>query len=206
LSLQVTLFSKYEDLSFILTNASHFGERAGQQPADFTDIINQNLFLSMLNQNFPLYSPSLIFKSSVLGKISKLNEAFLTCCDVDFIYRLAYYTKGAFINERLIRIRKHLNNMSALHDKTAVQENETILSDFSNAGLIDNTTFRRLTARLYYNNGIKGFKNGQRLAAVWSFARAIKVNPIYYRAWMRFIHALLLPISGKAPTKSEHIK
>jgi glycosyltransferase involved in cell wall biosynthesis len=190
LMFQLELFKKH-DISFTLSNGSHFGELVTVQPPEFENLIVGNLFLSLIVEHkFVVYMPSLIFKKEIFTSVDMINEDMKSGGDIEFIYRMAHAFNGAFSNERLVSIRKHGEGMSSKYAETAYVEDLKIVSSFFKKGALSKKHYDTLTAMFYYKLGLFNLDQLPGRASQFFFKHNM-LRPLNYKGWLRLLQAIL---------------
>jgi glycosyltransferase involved in cell wall biosynthesis len=189
LDFQLKLFEAY-DIDYTFSNGIHFGEAVKNQPPEFENLAVGNLFISLIVQHrFVIYLPSLLFRKRILDRTGMINESFESGGDIDFVYRIARVSKGAFANERLVSIRKHTRGMSSQHEQTAHLEDLKIYKTFFDEGALSKKQFIQLAGTTYYKLGLINLSRSNPGDA-WSFF--LKYNllmPLNYKGWLRLLQA-----------------
>jgi glycosyltransferase involved in cell wall biosynthesis len=187
LEFQVALFDKHPEAAFIFSNGDQFGEGA-IMPPEKEELYVGNVFLPMLVQSrFCFFTPSLIFRKEVIDEIGLLDEKISTTRDIHFFYRMSHKYTGIFTNQRLVKIRKHSQNTSAMANVESHHNYLTMLKEFHIDGIISTTNFRKLSSICHYKLGLVHYHNRNAPRAFRSFLKYILVVPWHWKGWARML-------------------
>jgi glycosyltransferase involved in cell wall biosynthesis len=189
LDFQLKLFQAH-DIDYTFSNGTHFGEATIHQPPDVENLAVGDLFISLIVEHrFVIYLPSLLFRKRILDKTGMINESFESGGDIDFVYRMARVSKGAFTNERLVSIRKHTHGMSSQHEQTAHLEDLKIYKAFFDEGALSKKQFIQLAGTAYYKLGLINLSRANPREARFFFLKYNVLIPLNYKGWLRQLEA-----------------
>jgi glycosyltransferase involved in cell wall biosynthesis len=148
-----------------------------------------NYFLSLIDDvRFVLFPSSILFKASCLSKTGFLNEKH-TSGDKDFLCRLAFSFKGSFVSEKLVRIRRHSENVTHDFDhvKGILEDELKTTNDFHAEKKIDKKLYERLSARFHYKLAEHFYHNGKFREAKKNYWSSLMLKPVNGKAVAKFI-------------------
>lgn len=190
LVIQINLLSKYPEAFFVLSNGDKFGDGSIPTP-DYENVFFGNLFLPILQyERFPFYSPTFLFKKTVMEQTDLLDESVPSSRDIEFFFRVSRNFSGVFTNERLVKIRKHSKNTSEKFNTASYYNNLRVLDSFLQRKLISKRTFSAVASRYHYKLGLQQL-NAHPKEALRQFFSCAKIRPSYLKAYARFAQSLL---------------
>ncbi|MEW6003088.1 MAG: glycosyltransferase family 2 protein [Nitrospirota bacterium] len=149
------------------------------------------IFDELLFKNFITLS-SVIVRADCLKKVGLFNESLLTGEDVELFLRVAYCFQIGFINEILVRKRKHDNNLS--YQKRSTSGNilglENLYKYFPELAPGSNRMIRKALGYRCIRKGREFAYYGMRKEAFTYARKAIKYTPLSFK---NYFSILLLP-------------
>ncbi len=191
LEIQIALFKKFPNASFIFSNGDQFGE-GSIHPPDCDALFVGNVFLEQLIFNrFTFYAPSLIFDKSVTHTIGLMDEMIPTARDIHYFYHISHQFEGIFTNERLVNIRKHATNTSTQSGDAPYLLSLKMYEEFKQNKMISDSHYNVLTSHCYYKMALLQFNRNEYKLAVVNFTQYIKLKPFDWKGWVRLAQATL---------------
>lgn len=111
--------------------------------------------------------------------------------DVDFLFRLGCVCEGIFINERLVKIRKHNDSDSTMHGIRPQMEYLSMVRRFKELNMLQEVDFRKVTSRELYKLGLKFMRCKKWEEAEQYFNQALNASPYSFRILWRVIQVRL---------------
>jgi glycosyltransferase involved in cell wall biosynthesis len=189
IQMQADALNDHATVGYSFTDVIEFANdgtvmKNGIYPKIFNNSFEANLFGMYVESKFVIYPSSLLFRKDCLQTTGLLNELF-SWTDNDFFHRLAYHYNGFFINQKLVRIRKHDENTSSKFGQETVTEMLHMLKSFHTNGMIDDVIFRKMAAHYHYLSGISFLRNNDSEMAKKAFVNCTRYDPINIKAWIR---------------------
>jgi glycosyltransferase involved in cell wall biosynthesis len=190
LSTQLDVLMNDPDIYFCISNGDQFGP-GSITPPDWEQFYVGDLFNPIIKEEkFVFYVPSLLFKKEVLSHVTCLDPTYKVCSDIDFFLRIARSFKGAFQNERLVKIRKHEQTSSSTTDVLAYEEYLNMLDAFEKKDLIDRSLHTKLKARHLYKMGMLLRKKGDHSKSHNAFRQYCSLRPLHWKGWVRLLQTI----------------
>ena len=196
LEYQISLFKRFPHAFFAFSNGEQFGEGSTPTPV-LEKLFAGNTFLPfLLEERFIFYVPGLIFKREILVHLSGINERFKGAGDIHFFLRMAHRFDGVFVNDALVKIRKHGQSHSNDHELLAFEEYLVMLKSLFSEGCLSKNNFAFVAARYHYKLGLFYYKLGNSRRAREEFIHSIKSRPFRWKGWVRFLQSLFNPFKS----------
>lgn len=190
LEFQLSLFKKHLQASFIFGHGVQFGNGA-IAPPELENLFIGNVFLfQLLEERFIIYPSTFLFKREVFNAMGYINE-HLSGGDNDFFFRMAQRYDGIFIGEKLVKIRKHDQNISTERELIFSRENVELIQRLFKENLLTRKQFKRIVSKQHYKLGLLYFNHNQPKKAAHYFLKYALARPIDYKGWARFFQAVL---------------
>lgn len=130
---QMEVVHKNPEILFVFTNIERFdcytGKKFPMTNTDFNtwiydldyisqeNLINNRIFntktsFRMLLRGYPLYPSTMMIQKELLFRIGLWNKKFPRCQDYDLSLRCSKFTSFCYIDESLVSVGRHLNNIS----------------------------------------------------------------------------------------------
>jgi glycosyltransferase involved in cell wall biosynthesis len=155
---------------------------------DKHDIESAAEFFLMLiaDVRFVIFPSSILFKKSVLSKTGYLHEDY-TSGDKEFLCRLALHSKGCFVNRKLVRIRRHDENVTNDFDhvKGIFEEELKTIQNFYDQNEIDKKLYKRLKIQFRYKLAEHFYRSGGFAEAKANYLKVLLLQPLNLRAFIR---------------------
>ncbi len=148
-----------------------------------------NYFLPLIaDVTFVLFPSTVFFKTSCLTKTGYLNER-RTSGDKDFLCRLTLNFKGSFVNKKLVRIRRHEENVTHdfEHVKGILEDELKTTRDFYSEEAIDRKLYKKLTARFHYKLAEHFYHADKFSDAKRNYSASLLLNPFNWKAIAKLI-------------------
>ena len=188
LEFQLSLLKKYPQASFVFGHGVQFGEGA-IAPPELEDLFIGNVFLfQLLEERFIIYPSTFLFMREILCAIGYISEN-LSGGDNDFFFRMAWRYEGIFIGEKLVKIRKHNQNISAERELIFSRENIELIQRLYKEELLTRKQFKRIASKQHYKLGLLYFNRNQPKKAAHYFLKYALARPMDYKGWVRFFQA-----------------
>ena len=192
LSSQLQLLNTHTEASFITNNVEFFGERFETSPPNYVNYFAVNLLDIVLDEEqFGYYPSTLLFKKIALEKIGEMDESYEFACENHYYIRLCECFKGIFINERLVKIRKHKQNISSTFPPQVLSDSIRILRAVYHNGSISKVRFLNRLRHYYYKMGLEQLGQKEKQRSQKSFVTYIQLAPWHWKGWIRLIQAVL---------------
>lgn len=192
LQFQLDLFNKRPDIEYILSNSEQIGEHAISPPVYKNDYIGKLFNTLLVDHDFHFCGTSLIFRTSIIGKIGMLEESIPRMRELHFFYRMSYAFIGMFTIEKLVKVRRHANNTSNTYREKAHQTMISMLEEFRNEGMLTTTQYKILATDNMYTLGLHHLRDRQPRKAAHDFKDAIRLRPLKGKAWFRLFQSIVL--------------
>jgi glycosyltransferase involved in cell wall biosynthesis len=188
LEFQLSLLTKYPQASFVFGHGVQFGEGA-IAPPELEDLFIGNIFLpQLLEEKFIVYPSTFFFQQEILNTVGYVNEQ-LSGGDNDFFFRMASRYEGVFIGEKLVKIRRHNQNISSERELIFSRENIELIHGFYKEKLLTRKQFKRIVSKQNYKLGLLHFERNQSKKAAHYFLKYALTKPMDYKGWARFFQA-----------------
>ena len=151
-----------------------------------------NYFLPLISDvKFVLFPSTVLFKTACLSKTGYLNEEHESG-DKEFLCHLTLTFKGSFVNKKLVRIRRHEENVTHdfEHVKGILEDELKTTHHFYSKGAIDKRLYRKLSARFQYKLAEHLFHAGRFSQATNHYSTSLKLNPLNWKAIAKIIISL----------------
>jgi glycosyltransferase involved in cell wall biosynthesis len=192
---QIALLEQHDGAYFIFNNVEFFGTESFSQPPGFAEFLHGNFLIPMLEENGLVFYPStLLFHRKVIEKIGLLDESLVFANDLKYFLTLSHHFTGIFINDRLVKIRRHKLNTTRFVSADILLENISILGELYQANAIAEETFKSRIIHYYYKMALTQLRQKQHWRSAISFYSYIKQNPSHWKGWARLIQAIMYAI------------
>lgn len=193
LDFQVKLLGEKPQVEFTISDGEVFGETS-------TTARHRELFFEgslvwpiLEEKRFVFYTPSWLFRQSVLQKIGMIDEALSGGSEFEFFLRMSATCRGIFTNEKLVKIRRHAGNLTA---DPAIGINRfanmmKFVNDLYAANHLTKNQYRSLMSNYHYKIGL--FYQGRQDygSTMSNFLSCVKFTPLQWKAWIRLASAVL---------------
>lgn len=194
LQFQLDLFNKHPEIDYILSNSDQIGEHAVSLPSYKKDYAGKLFKTLLIDKDIHFCGTSLIFRTSIIGKIGMLDESIPRMRELHFFYRMSYAFTGLFTIEKLVKVRRHANNTSHTYREKAHQTMIRMLEEFLSEGMLTTKQYKKLVTDNLYTLGLHHLRDGQPRKAAYDFKHAIRLHPFKGKAWVRLIQSIVLGI------------
>lgn len=189
LEYQLTLIAQHLSAYFVFGHGEQFGCGATPKPQVDHFFTGKVFYPFLFESRFILYVPTLLFRKEVLYRLKSFDESLIKCTDIDFFLRLAFHFEGIFSSEVIARIRKTEQSHSKENELLAFEEYLKMLGQHREEGRLTDQQFLYLEARHHYRLGLIHLRNKDSKRATSEFLECIKLSPMNWRAWLRFIQS-----------------
>jgi glycosyltransferase involved in cell wall biosynthesis len=190
LDCQLALLDQYPNASFVFGHGEQFGLGA-IPPPELESLFVGNIYdHQLLEERFVIYPSSFLIKKETLNVIGFINEN-VSGGDNDFFFRMAWKYDGIFCGERLVRIRKHVQNISNERDLIFSEEHIQVLKRFYEDKMLTKKQFTLLSSRQRYKLGMLCLNKGDAMGAVINFSHNCIIRPLNYKGWIRLVRSLI---------------
>jgi glycosyltransferase involved in cell wall biosynthesis len=197
LELQIKILNENPQAAFAFSHAEQFGLGSILAPT-LENFFYGNVFHAhLLEERFVLYPSTFIFKSSLLTTMDWFDESF-SAGESDFFLRMAHKYPGVFIGDKLVKLRKHSQNISKERDLLFTRDNLRMLKKFFLEKYITEREYIQLASKQHYKQGLLCLRRGKPTDALESFLKHTSLKPFNYKGWIRIFHAWLLSFRSNA--------
>ena len=190
LSFQLALFAQYKQVAFTFSHGEQFGNAAIPPPLLETFFIGNIFYAHLLEERFVLYPSTFIFKKEVLNTMEWFDENF-SAGESDFFLRIARNFDGIFSGEKLVKLRKHAQNISREREFIFSLDNIRMIKKFLDKEYITKKEYIILASKQHYKQGLLYLKRGNSSESFKSFIKYSRLKPFHYKGWIRLTQALL---------------
>jgi len=185
---QMSFLVKNPEASFIFGDGEQFGSHAVSTP-EMENLFVGNVYVSQLiEERFVISPTTFLFKREVLKTTGLLNEQ-LSGSDNDFFFRMAWNFIGIFCGEKLVRLRKHDNNISLEREMIFSEEQIQVIEKFYTEKMLTQKQFNLIASKQYYKLGLLNLQRGNPKASITNFLNFNLMKPLNYKGWMRLIQS-----------------
>lgn len=189
---QLQLLLDNPEAAFVFSNVELFGSEAGKSPPDYVDLYVGDVLLSILEESqFVFYPSALLFHRNVLTKSGWMNEMLKYGTDTKYFLGMCQHFKGIFTNKRLVKIRKHGNSTSQNYTAEVFYDSIEIVRSIYREGSITKEKLNSILSYYYYKLGLAQLQQQKPGHASNSFLSYIKLAPLKWKGWARFLQAIL---------------
>lgn len=190
LDYQLSLLNDYPQALFIFGNGEQFGSRA--VPSLETEhLFVGNVYIpQLIEQRFLISPTTFLFKRIVLNTTGLLDEQ-LSGSDNDFFFRMAWNFDGIFSGEKLVRLRKHDENISLEREMIFSEEHIQVIKKFYAEEMLTRKQFALIASKQYYQLGLLNLRSMKFKMAMTYFLRFNLLKPVNYKGWLRLIQSTL---------------
>jgi len=190
LSFQLALFAQYKQVAFTFSHGEQFGNGAIPPPLLETFLIGNIFYAHLLEGRFVIYPSTFIFKKEVLNTIEWFDENF-SAGESDFFLRIARKFDGIFSGEKLVKLRKHAQNISRERAFIFSLDNIRMIKKFLNKDYLTKKEYIILASKQHYKLGLLYLKHGNPSESFKSFIEYSRLKPFNYKGWIRLTQAWL---------------
>lgn len=194
LEFQLALLWQHSSANFVISNGELFGSDI-ESPPECEDLFVGSLLWPILEERrFVFYTPTWIFKKSLVDKVGYIDESFTGGTEFEYFLRICTAGPGIFTNQRLARIRKHTQNTTGNYS-ISVNRYENIIRMTNllyESAHLSRRQHRHLINKYHYKLGLSYLVNHQLHKALACFLRCTVLMPWEWRNWMRLLQALML--------------
>lgn len=192
---QVEALQRYSNASFIFNNVELFGETEFNSPPDYDDFFIGNVLLPVLSEaRFIGYPSALLFRKEILKKIGLMSELLIYGSESRHFLTMCQNFDGIFINDRLVKIRKHNSNTSARFSADVYADSIATLKLIYSQGSIEKSFYHETLSRYFYKMGVLQLHSNEPKSAIKSFSHYIKITPLDWKGYIRLAQALACSI------------
>lgn len=196
LECQLNLFNEYPHIAFAFSHGKQFGAGA-IPPPELEKFYLGNIFHAhLLEERFVMYPSTFIFRKDVLNGMEWFDENF-SAGESDFFLRMALTNDGVFVNEQLVRLRRHSKNVSRERDVIFSQDNIKMIDKFLRRKYISKEEYIALASKQYYKQGVIFLKRSKPFDSLDAFRKYFGLKPFHYKGWMRLTQAWILSLRSK---------
>lgn len=148
LQVQLACFHDHRKVSVSLTGGVQFGEAADPMPSHptYTGPLYKKL---VFDEQYYLLTSSLMVDSEATTAPRGFNERWASVAEVDYLFRAAFKSIGAYVGEPLVRYRKHQGNFHrTVQHSTVVAEMIEMYDAMAEDHLLSSASCRLLSGRL----------------------------------------------------------
>jgi glycosyltransferase involved in cell wall biosynthesis len=191
LDFQVKLLIQRPQAEFTISDGEVFGETnvtAKQREKFFEGSL---VWPILEEKRFVFYTPSWLFRRSVLKKIGVINETLTGGSEFEFFLRMSANSHGIFTSERLVKIRRHADNLTADPD-IGINRFSNMMKfteDLYAAHHLTKHQYRLLVSNYHYKIGLFYHDHGNYRLAASGFLKCVKSIPWQWKAWIRLASA-----------------
>lgn len=185
LRIQMDFMSEHPEIKFVCTDSSLIGSRECRQRKLRKESMG-NLFPILYSNSFINTSTALMVKEC-FQEIGYFDEGYRSVEDYDVWLRVAKRFPIAYLNQPLVRYRKHEDNVS--HDKITLRRNALrVLEAHYDPREISARTYKIRMSNLHLYFGRAYLRLGDTRMAQEAFGRSLRLTPFRLRSiryWLR---------------------
>ncbi len=196
LELQLSLINSYPQASFVFGDGDQFGSRAVSTPEMENLFVGSVYIPQLIEERFIISPTTFLFKREVLNITGPLNEQ-LSGSDNDFFFRMAWNYTGIFCGEKLVRLRKHNDNISIEREMLFSEDQIQVIEKFYAEKMLTRKQFDLIASKQFYKLGLLCLKKEKAQTAIRYFLNFNMLKPVNYKGWLRLIQSIYKVISKK---------
>jgi glycosyltransferase involved in cell wall biosynthesis len=183
-----------ENLEVTAVYCNHF-VRNNNQLYTVTAEIKGNIYKNLLKGNCTSMTSSILIKKSELLKVNGFDERLASFQDYDLWLRLFKDNKIDFIDETLVIVDRELSEYRVSHNlegrlgalKVIISKWEKEINKYSNTKEFKNK-YKKMA---FLSNAKMVMKNGDRLASIKLYLKALRIHPLDIKIYAYILLALL---------------
>ena len=189
LQVQIDLLHKYPYAAYVLSSSEQFGENATPTPA-YEKVFVGKLFTPLFEEKkFHFCGTSLIFRKEVIEALGLLDESSRMMREFLYFLRMSARYEGIFLNERLVRVRRHKSNTSNQYLLDAHVTSLNIVDSLFKEQLISPSQLKKFKNDYFYKMGLFQLKSAPR-TALKSFVQSLKHGPTRIKTYARILQSM----------------
>jgi glycosyltransferase involved in cell wall biosynthesis len=194
LEFQLSLLSEHPEAGFTFSHGEQFGAEAIPPPSMEKIFVGDIFRAQLIEERFVLYPTSFFFRSEVLRSVGTPDQS-ISGGDINYFLRIAHQYPGIFSGEKLVKIRKHDQNISLEREFIFSRENLAMYRSFHNEGLISRKDYEMISSKQSYKLGILYLKKNRPGDAIKGFLDYVRLRPLHYKGWGRLAQSFLWRIA-----------
>ncbi len=191
LAFQVKLLQEKSQVEFTISDGEVFGE-INATVRQRESIFEGSLVWPILEEKrFVFYTPSWLFRRCVLEKIGMIDETLSGGSEFEFFLRMSAACRGIFTNERLVKIRRHVGNLTS---DPAIGINRfanmmIFVERLYGTNHLTKRQYRSVMSNYHYKIALFYRSGGDYRLAASNFLSCVKFTPLQWKAWIRLASA-----------------
>jgi len=196
ISSQLTISKENQKVGFCFCDVEEFDETGIIRSSIYdsssgtSTVYNGNIFQRYIGGDFVIYPSTIFFRRTCLDKTGPLNEE-LPYGDNEFFMRLALHFESFMIPKPLVKIRKHLGNLSKSKVEELTEEMIMAMDRFRESGHLSHKKYQAMKFKFRYIQGIIFLRQRQNHRARIEFFKCVSIKPLAIKPWARYFQTFL---------------